>query len=96
MASHIDAARGLGIDEAEIERSRAGTSNDPSIAAMILLALQIYREPTSITDAQITELRDFGYSDREIADVADIVLLNIFTGSFNLLAGLTPQTTYAS
>ena len=95
LESHMSAARALGIDEAEIERSRAGTSNDPAVAAIIALALKIYREPTSITDAHMAELRNYGYSDREIADVAGIVSLNILTGSFNLLAGLTPQTHYA-
>lgn len=95
LESHLNAARALGIDEAEIELARAGTSADPAVAAIITLALQIYREPTSITDAQVTALRDYGYSDREIADVVGIVSLNILTGSFNLLAGLTPHTNYA-
>ncbi|WP_231864016.1 hypothetical protein [Brevibacterium ravenspurgense] len=49
----------------------------------------MYCEPTSITDAQIDELRAHGYSNREIADVVGVVSLNILTGSFNLLAGLT-------
>ena len=57
---------------------------------MIALGLQIYREPTSITDEQIDELRGYGYSDREISDVVGVVSLNILTGAFNLVAGLTP------
>ncbi|KAA0973352.1 alkylhydroperoxidase [Paeniglutamicibacter gangotriensis] len=95
LESHINAARALGINEAEIERSRAGTSDDPAVAAIIALALQIYREPTSITDEQVSALREHGYSDREIADIVGIVTLNILTGAFNLLAGLTPQTNHA-
>lgn len=96
LESHINAARALGIDEVEIERSRAGTSDDPAVAAIIALALQIYREPTSITDEQVSALREHCYSDREIADIVGIVTLNILTGAFNLLAGLTPQTNHAS
>jgi alkylhydroperoxidase family enzyme len=57
----------------------------------IALALDIYREPTAITDEQIVTLRGAGYSDREIADVVGIVALNILTGAFNLVAGLTPN-----
>ena len=79
LESHINAARALGIDEAEIERSRAGTSDDPAVAAIIALALQIYREPTSITDEQVSALREHCYSDREIADIVGIVTLNILT-----------------
>ncbi|MFE4670523.1 carboxymuconolactone decarboxylase family protein [Streptomyces sp. NPDC056716] len=90
LDSHVSAARAMGVDEEEIERARAGTSADPATAAIIALALQIYREPTSITDEQVTALREHGHSDRAIADVVGVVALNILTGSFNLLAGLTP------
>ncbi|MGW1281029.1 carboxymuconolactone decarboxylase family protein [Streptomyces tsukubensis] len=90
LDAHVDAARALGVDEEEIARAREGTSADPAIAAIIALGLQVHREPASITDEQITALREHGYSDRAIADVVGVVALNVLTGSFNLLAGLTP------
>lgn len=90
LDAHVSAARSMGVDEEEIERAHAGTSADPAIAAIITLALQVYREPTSITDEQVSALREHGYSDRVIADVVGVVALNILTGAFNLLAGLTP------
>ncbi|WP_027941360.1 carboxymuconolactone decarboxylase family protein [Amycolatopsis taiwanensis] len=91
LEAHIAAARGLGVDDDEIARAREGTSADPAIAAAIDLGLRVYREPTSITDQQIAALREHGYSDREIADVVGIVALNLLTGAFNLVAGLTPD-----
>ncbi|MFJ9111190.1 carboxymuconolactone decarboxylase family protein [Streptomyces sp. NPDC102283] len=91
LDAHVGAARRMGVDEGEIERARAGTSDDPGIAAIIALALQVHREPTSITDAQVIALREHGYSDRAIADVVGVVALNVLTGAFNLLAGLTPE-----
>jgi AhpD family alkylhydroperoxidase len=90
LDSHVNAARALGINEDEIELARTGTSSDPAIAAIITLALRIYRQPAAITDEQINALRGHGYSDREIADVVGIVSLNILTGAFNLVAGLRP------
>ncbi|MFD8480617.1 carboxymuconolactone decarboxylase family protein [Kitasatospora sp. NPDC059673] len=90
LDAHVGAARALGVDEEEIERARKGTSADPAIAAIIALALQVHREPASITDEQVTALRAHGYSDRAIADVVGVVALNVLTGAFNLLAGLTP------
>lgn len=90
LDSHVNAARALGINEDEIELARTGTSSDPAIAAIITLALRIYRQPAAITDEQINALRGHGYSDREIADVVGIVSLNILTGGFNLVAGLKP------
>lgn len=92
LDAHAGAARRTGVDEGEIERARTGTSEDPGIAAIIALALQVYREPASITDAQVIAVREHGYSDRAIADVVGIVALNILTGAFNLLAGLTPES----
>ena len=91
LDSHIAAARGLGVDDRAIEQARAGTSDDPAVAAIIDLALRVYREPTSITDEHIAALRGFGYSDREIADVVGVVSLNLLTGAFNLVAGLVPE-----
>ncbi|MEQ7126009.1 carboxymuconolactone decarboxylase family protein [Actinopolymorpha sp. B11F2] len=91
LESHINAARTIGVDGQEVDRARAGTSDDPAIAAMIELGLQVCREPASITDEQIEILHGHGYSDREIADVVGIVALNILTGAFNLVAGLTPD-----
>ena len=40
---------------------------------MIDHGLQVYREPTTISDEQIEALRAHGFSDREIADVASLV-----------------------
>lgn len=90
LDAHVTAARSLGVAEEEIEAARRGSSSEPRVAAMIAVALKVYRQPTEITDDQVQELRDHGYSDREIADVVGIVALNVITGAFNLLAGLTP------
>lgn len=91
LASHIDAARSLGIAEHEIELAHQGVSSNPAVAAFIRLGLQVYREPASITDEQIDELRALGHSDRAIADVVGVVSLNVLTGAFNLVAGLAPS-----
>lgn len=90
LQAHVAAARSLGIDDEEIDLAHEGSSADPALAAIIALGLQVYREPTSITDEQVNVLRAHGYSYREIADVVGIVALNLLTGAFNLLAGLTP------
>ncbi|WGW11183.1 carboxymuconolactone decarboxylase family protein [Saxibacter everestensis] len=90
LQSHVAAARSLGISEEEIELAHEGSSADSSLTAIIALGVQVYREPTAITDEQVDNLRAHGFSDREIADVVGIVALNILTGAFNLMAGLTP------
>ena len=91
LDAHVAAARSLGVAEEEISLAHQGTSSNPAISAMIRLGRQVYREPTSVTDEQIDQLRAFGYSDRAIADVVGVVALNILTGAFNLVAELGPE-----
>lgn len=91
LAAHTDAARGLGLSEDEITLARLGTSSDARVAPMIAFGLAVYASPSSITDAQLDELRALGDSDREIADVVGVVALNLLTGAFNLVAGLSAE-----
>lgn len=95
LASHIAAARGLGISDEEIALARQGTSADPRIAAMVGYGLRVHTAPATITDDQIAELTRYGYSDREIVDVVGVVALNVLTGAFNLVAGLQPEPAVA-
>lgn len=69
-----------------------GHSPDPKTAARIAIGLAVYRNPASITDAQGQELRNHGYTDREIVDVVGVVALNLLTGAFDLIAGLGPRS----
>ncbi|GAA3232353.1 carboxymuconolactone decarboxylase family protein [Oerskovia jenensis] len=96
LASHVGAARALGAGEDEIALAHDGWSAEPALAAIVEFGVQVYREPTSITDEQVEALRGHGYSDREIADVVGVVALNVLTGAFNLVAGLTPGTPSAT
>lgn len=91
LAAHVNAAKSVGVEPDEIALARQGTSSDPAVAALVAFGLQVYTSPASISDDQIIELRQHGYSDREIADVVGIVALNLLTGAFNLVAGLEPN-----
>jgi alkylhydroperoxidase family enzyme len=55
---------------------------------MVAFGLQIYTTPAAISDEQVSELRELGYSDREIADAVGVMALNVLTGTFNLVAGV--------
>lgn len=88
LEAHRAAARSFDIAEEEITDAVAGTSADPAVAAMIAVGLAVYSNPTTITAAQVEELRGFRFSDREIIDVVGVVALNLLTGAFNLLTGL--------
>jgi uncharacterized peroxidase-related enzyme len=88
IAAHSDAARALGLTDADIELARQGTASDPKVAAIVAFAQQVAAAPAEIADDDVETLRRFGYRDEQIADVAGLVALNVLTGSFNLVAGI--------
>lgn len=90
MQAHVEAGRAAGLSEADIALARQGTSTDAREAALITVAVRVLAEPSSITDADVADLRAHGWSDRIIAEIVGVVTLNLLTGAFNLLAGLQP------
>jgi AhpD family alkylhydroperoxidase len=84
IAAHTRAARRLGLSDREIELARQGTSTDPKVAAIVAFGQQVIAAPAEVTDAQVDELRAFGYRDEQIAEVVGMVSLQLLTGGFNL------------
>ena len=88
LAAHTRAARALGLSESDIALARQGTASDPSIAAMVAFAQQVVAAPSEVSDEQIAELRQLGYTDEQIVEVVGLVALQLLTGAFNLVAGI--------
>jgi AhpD family alkylhydroperoxidase len=96
VEAHSRAARSLGLSENDVELARQGTAIDPKVAAMVAFGQQVLAAPAEITDEQVQELRDLGYSDEQIAEVPGLAALNVLTGAFNLVAGIHPTPTAGS
>jgi AhpD family alkylhydroperoxidase len=96
IVAHTRAARELGLDETDIALARQGTATDPKIAAIVAFGQQVIAAPAEITDEQVGELRELGYTDEQIAEVVGLVSLQLLTGAFNLVAGIHPSTTAGS
>ena len=92
LAAHIRAARELGLSETDIELARHGTAADPKVAALVAYGQQLVAAPAEVSDEQIAELREHGYGDEQIAEVVALVALQQLTGTFNLVAGIEPDT----
>jgi AhpD family alkylhydroperoxidase len=92
LAAHTEAGRAAGLSETDITLARDGTATDPREAALITYAVRVLAEPASINGDDVAELRGHGWSDRVIAEVVGLVTLNLLTGAFNLVAGITPAT----
>jgi AhpD family alkylhydroperoxidase len=91
LAAHTAAARELGVSEVEIALARQGTASDRRTAAIVAFGQQLVAAPAEIDDDQVAELRSFGYTDEQLAEVVGLAALQLLTGSFNLLAGLHPE-----
>jgi uncharacterized peroxidase-related enzyme len=90
LAAHTAAARELGLTDADIELARQGTAAEARIAAIVAFGQQVIAAPGEVDDDQVEELRSFGYTDEQIAEVVGVVALQLLTGAFNLVAGLHP------
>ena len=90
LAAHTEAAHAAGLSENDIALARQGTSTDAREAALIAVALRVLADPSSLTDEDVTELRNHGWTDRTITEIVGLVALNLLTGAFNLLVGLEP------
>ena len=88
LGFHTAAAAAAGLSEDEILAARLATSADPAAAEAIRFGMQIYTAPWSISDDDVDQLVDLGYSERDIADIVGIVALNVLTGAFNLATGV--------
>ena len=90
VQAHSRAARGLGLSEDDIRLARHGTATDPKIAAIVAFGQQVAVAPAEVSDEQVEQLRELGYSDEQLAEVVGLVALNVLTGAFNLVAGIQP------
>jgi uncharacterized peroxidase-related enzyme len=91
LAAHTRAAQKLGLGDRDIQLARQGTATDPKIAALVAYGQLLIAAPGEVTDAQIAELREHGYSDEQIAEVVALVALQQLSGAFNLVAGIEPS-----
>ena len=90
LDAHTRAARKLGLSDRDIQLARQGTATDPKVAALVAYGQQLIAAPGEVSDAQVAELREYGYSDEQIAEVVALVALQQLSGAFNLVAGIEP------
>jgi uncharacterized peroxidase-related enzyme len=83
VSAHTAIGRKAGLDNDEIEASRAGTSNDEKAAVAVRFAQSLVEHKGDVTNAEIQDVRDAGYSDAELVEIITHVGMNLLT---NILA----------
>ncbi len=83
VSAHNLLGKLAGLDEQERKQNRQGRSGDPKADAALQFASAVLDQRGAVSDDQIEQVRQAGYSEAEVAEIIAHVALNVFTNSFN-------------
>ena len=75
------------LDDAEITANRNGASNDPKADAAVRFAVAVTRSRGHVAEADLSAVRNAGYSDAQVIEIVQHVALNTWTNYFNEVFG---------
>ena len=79
LSAHTALGRKAGLDGAEIEANRAGSSQDAKAAAAVTFARALAEHSGEVTPAELLEVRNAGYSESDVVEIITHVGMNILT-----------------
>ena len=79
VSAHTALGSKAGLNRAEIEANRAGTSHDAKAAAAVKFARAVAEHNGEVTSAEILEVRNAGYSESDIVEIITHVGMNVLT-----------------
>lgn len=85
LAAHTAFGKGVGLDDQEITDARQATAQSGKERIALEFARSIVRNHGSVSDNDIAQIREAGFTDGEIIEIIANVALNIFTNYFNIV-----------
>ena len=79
VSAHSAMGRKAGLNGAEIEANRSGTSQDSKAAVAVKFAAALSEHKGQVTTAELLEVRNAGYSEADIVEIITHVGLNILS-----------------
>jgi len=79
VSAHTAIGRKVGLDAAEIESNRSGTSQDAKAAVAVHFARALVEHKGEVTNAEIAEVRNAGYSESDIVEIITHTGMNLLT-----------------
>ncbi|MEH6626493.1 MAG: peroxidase-related enzyme [Motiliproteus sp.] len=79
LSAHTAIGAKAGLDKAEISANRAGTSRDAKAAAAVKFAKSLAEHSGEVTNGELLEVRNAGYSEAEVVEIITHVGMNILT-----------------
>jgi uncharacterized peroxidase-related enzyme len=79
VSAHTAIGGKAGLNRAEIEANRAGTSQDAKAAAAVKFARALVEHSGEVTTAELLAVRNAGYSESDIVEIITHVGMNVLT-----------------
>ena len=79
VSAHTAIGRKAGLSSAEIESNRAGSSQDAKAAVAVKFARSLAEHNGAITNTELLEVRNAGYSESDIVEIITHVGMNVLT-----------------
>ncbi len=87
IAAHTALGKSAGLSEQETCDARCAVASGGKEQTALQFARRIVAERALVSDEDVQQVRQAGYTDGEIAEIVANVALNIFTNYFNHVAG---------
>lgn len=75
-----------GVDENEMIANLEGDSTDENVREVLRFVRAVVEKRGWVSDDELANVREAGYSDAEIAEIIAVTAVNIFTNYFNHVA----------
>ena len=79
VSAHTAIGGKVGLSGDEMKTNRAGSSQDAKAAAAVKFARSLAEHKGEVTNEEITEVRNAGYSDADISEIIMHVGMNLIT-----------------
>ena len=84
LAAHTVLGGKAGASPGEMTAAQGGESSDPRTQAALVFAAKLVKRHGNVSQADILEVREAGFSEEEVAEILANVALNIFTNYTNV------------
>ncbi len=85
-SAHTAIGKMVGLTEEQTLAARAGNGDDAKNDAALKFAKAILAKRGSVSDEEVSAVKNAGFTDGEIAEIVAHVALNVFTNYFNNVA----------
>lgn len=86
-SAHTLLGKGAGVEESELTCNLKGQSSNATTQAALTFVAAIVENRGRVTDRELMEVREAGFSDGQIVEIIAVTCMNIFTNYFNHIAG---------